>query len=252
MRTGTLVFAVIAALAAPLHAADAPSLSVFVTESKAEPRPDVDDATKDALKKKREDASKARKALEKELKAQLGKKRETWPDEKDQELYLLEEAEALAEVDYEYRKIDPKAIGDAVEDVRRAAEGKGLQALKKDHLRLAGGVDEADLVLEVVARRAQKQLGAVLPSDCWLLFTLGPGGKTKPEQFAKVPPTYRVRKLGLTAWKVAGPTPGSPVFTFQSWNGGGTPVGCHGTAANAAAGLVDKFVEDNYTALAAK
>jgi hypothetical protein len=250
MRMGTLIRAgLLFCLTAPLWAADGPPLSVFVTETKAEPRPEVDDATKNLLKKKREDASKARKALEKDLKAELGKKRETWPEEKEQQLYLLEEAEALAEVDYEYRKIDPKAIGDAVDDVRRAAEGKGLQAMRKDHIQLAASAEQADLVLELQARRAQKQLGAVAPSDCWLLFTLGPGGRTKPEQFAKVPVTYRVRKLGLTAWKVAGPTPDKPVFTFESWNGGGSPVGCHGAAANAASGLVDKFIEDNHARL---
>jgi hypothetical protein len=250
MRRGTLFGAGIAVcLAALLPAADEPPMTVFVTEAKVEPRPEVDDATKNALKKKREEAQKARKALEKQLKEQLGKKRETWPPEKDQELYLLEEAEALAEVDYEYRKIDPKAIGDAVEDVRRAAEGKGLQAGKKDHIKLVDSAADADLTVEIVARRAQKQLGAVLPSDCWLLFTIGPGGKTTAERFAKVPPTYRIRKFGLMAWKVAGPLPDKPVFTFESWNGGGTPVGCHGTAANGASGLVDKFIEDNRTTL---
>jgi hypothetical protein len=240
-----------AGLALPAPAADPVPLSVFITEAKVEPRPEVDDATKNALKKKREEAKNARKALEKDLKAQFGKKRETWPDEKDQELYVLEEAEALAEVDYEYRKIDPKAIGDAVEDVARAVEGKGLQAAKKDHVKLATSPADADVVVEVVARRAQKSLGAVMPSDCWLLFTIGAGERTST-QFGKIPATYRVRKFMLPAWKVAGPSATKPNFTFESWNGGGSPVGCHGAAANAASGLIDKFVEDNQPTLTQK
>jgi hypothetical protein len=239
-------------MSASVRAADEPALSIFVTEAKVEPRPEVDDATKNALKKKRDDASKARKTFEKEIKAQFGKKREEWPEEKEQALYQLEEAEALADVDYEYRKIDPKAIGDAVEDVARAAEGKGLQAMKKDHIKLAPSAADADLVVEVVARRSAKPLGAVLPSDCWVLFTIGPGGKTPAVQFSKIPVTYRVRKFMLPAWKVAGPSDTKAAFTFEAWNGGGSPVGCHGAAANAASGLIDKFAEDNRARLTGK
>src|SRR5688572_19965903 len=89
-------------------AADGPArpLAVYVTAAQVEARKDVDDATKSALKAKREAARDARKAAEKRLKDELGKKRETWPPEKDDELYALEEAEALARADYEYRKID--------------------------------------------------------------------------------------------------------------------------------------------------
>jgi len=215
-------------------------------------RPQVDDATKNALKKKRDDADKARKALEKQLKSQFGKKREEWPAEKDDELYKLEEAAAMAEADYEYRKIDPKEIADAVDDMKGAAEGKGLQAGKKDRITLAASAAEADLVVEVLARRSKKQFGAVVPSDCWVLFSLGPGGKVDASKFAQIPPSYRPRKFLMLAWKIAGPSAEKPAFTFEGWNGGGTPFGCHGAAANSAAGLIDKFIEDNYATLTAK
>ena len=167
-------------LAATLLAADGPSMSVFVTAAKVEARPEVDDATKNALKKKRDEANKARQALEKQIKEQFGKKREAWPPEKDEELYRLEEAAAVADAAYEYRKIDPKEIGDAVDDVRGAAEGKGAQAGKKDRITIASSAAEADLVVEVSARRSKKQFGAVTPSDCWVLFSVGPGGRTSP------------------------------------------------------------------------
>ena len=63
---------------APAAGADGPEmpLRVFVTAAQVEARKDVDDATKKALKAKRDEAREARKALEKQLKDQLGKKRE--------------------------------------------------------------------------------------------------------------------------------------------------------------------------------
>lgn len=231
------------------RAADGPTMTVFVAAGNDEPRPEVDDATKNALKKKRDEANKARQALEKQLKSQFGKKREAWPQEKDDELYRLEEAAALAEADYEYRKINPKDIADAVEDLKGATQGKGLQAGKKDRIAPAASAAEAQLVVEVKARRQKKQLGAVVPSDCWVLFTLGPGGKVPAADFAKIPSTYRPRKFLMAAWKIAGPTAEKPVFTFEGWNGGGTPFGCHGAAANSAAGLIDKFIEDHHALL---
>jgi hypothetical protein len=240
------------ALAAGAPAADQPPLAVSIAAAMVEERKEVDDATKNALKKKKDEASKAKKALEKQLKEQLGKKRESWPPEKDEELYRLEEAEAVAEADYEYRKIDTKAIGDAVEDLQRAAQGKGMQAGKKDRINVVGSLAEADLAVSVLARRSQKQLGAVVPSDCWVLFSIGAGGKLPAERFAKIPVSYRARKFGLSAWKIASPSGERPVFVFEGWNGGGSSIGCHGAAANSASGLIDKFIEDNYAALTGK
>jgi hypothetical protein len=237
---------------AGLASADEALLSVYVSAAKVEARKEVDDATKNALKARRDQASQARKTLEKQLKASLGKKRETWPPEKDEELYRLEEAEAIATAEYEYRKIDPKAIGDAVEDLTRALEGKGLQAGKKDHTRIAAAPADADLLVEVQARRSQKELGAVVPSSCWVLFTLGPGGRMEAAQFARVPNNYRARKFGLDAWRIASPSADRAVFTFESYNGGMSSIGCHGAAANAASGLIDKFIEDNYATLTTK
>jgi hypothetical protein len=253
--SGTLLgIGVAVCLAAAPAARAQSSMSVSISAAKVESRKEVDDATKTALKTKRDEASKARKALEKALKDKLGKKREAWPPEKDEELYRLEEAEALANADLEYAKIDPKAISDAVEDLSRACEGKGMQAGKKDHIAIAGSAAAADLAVEVIGRRSQKEFGAVVPSHCWVLFTIGPGGKTDPARFAKVPATYHPKNsiLHAPAWRIAGPTPPKPVFTFEGYNGGGTPAGCHGAAANAASRAIDKFIEDNLATLTGK
>jgi hypothetical protein len=249
---GALLFA---SAAAPDDAAK-PALSVFVTGAQVDARKDVDEATKAALKAKRDAAKEARKAKEKELKGQLGKKRETWPPEQDDALYALEEAEALARADYEYRKVDPKAIKDAVDDIVKSVKGKGT-AGRKDRVALASSAADAHLVLEVLARRSEKTLPTQLKPDwCYVYFSIGPGGKTDPAQFARVPREYRIRKgFGWGIYKIAGPSEAEPVFRFESNNlmtsGSWGSFGCFGTAANAASAAVDKFIDDNYAALTA-
>lgn len=257
MMRASLSLAVLA-LALPVSAADAPKtvMGVFVTGAQVDAVKDVDEATKAALKAKREAAKEARKAKEKELKEKLGKKRDKWPPEKDDELYTLEEAEALARADYEYRKIDPKGIKDSVDDIVKSFQGKGT-AGHKDHVSLAASAAEADLVLEVLARRAEKTLPTQLKPDwCYVFFSIAPGGKLDADHFAKVPASYRIRKgFGWGIYKIAGPSPQAANFRFETNNlmtsGSWGSFGCYGTAANAASAAVDKFVEDNYDALTA-
>jgi hypothetical protein len=43
--------------------------------------------------------------------------------------------------------------------------------------------------------------------------------------------------------------PESPVFHFESYNGGGNEFGCRSAAAGAASAAVDKFIQDNYRVL---
>jgi hypothetical protein len=232
------------------------SLSVFVTSAPVEARKDVPAAVKAELKAKRDAAKEARKALEKQLKDQYGKKRESWPPEKDDELYALEEAEALARANYEYRKIDPKGINDSVADIVKSVQGKGT-AGRKERVTLATSAADADLVLEVWARRAEKTLPTQFKPDwCFVLFSLKAGGKLDPAAFGKVPADYRIRKgFGWGIYRIAGPTEESPMFRFESNNlmttGSWGEFGCYGSAANAASAAVDKFIEDNQALLSA-
>jgi hypothetical protein len=225
-------------------------MKVYVTAAKVEERKEVDDATKNALKAKKDAAKEARKAKENEIKAAHGKKKEQWPPEKQEEFFEVDEAAALAEADYEYRKIEIKGITDSVQDVVESIQGKGL-AGRKDRVALASSAEEADLVVEVRARRSGKTLPTQLKADrCYLLFSLGPGGRLDAERFAKVPANYRPGKFGAAVWRLASPKPESPVFLFESYNGGGSEFGCHGAAANAAATAIDKFIQDNGALLA--
>jgi hypothetical protein len=233
-----------------LAAEGAGSMTVFVKAATVQERKDVDEATKNALKAKKDAAKQAREALEKQLKEQHGKKRESWPPEKDDALYQLEEAEALAAADYEYRKIELKGINDAVKDVTRALEGKGMQAGRKEHVALVPAETDAELVVEIAARRASKTLPTQFkPDSCFVLFSIGPGARLAAERFGSVPSEWRPRKFMLPAWKLAGPSAGKQAFTFEASNGGGSEVGCHGAAANAASTVVDKFIDDNYALL---
>lgn len=230
-------------------AADEPTRSVFITAGTLE----VAQGDEKALRARANDAYNTRKDAEKRLKQELGKKRETWPPERDEELYALEEAQAVAMAAWQYRKLDPKAVADGVKDLNRAAEGKGMQAGKKNHLTLATSAADADLVVEVRARRSESNGGGFTATDCWVLFSIGRGSKTEAARFAKIPATYRPKtSFGLKAFKIAGPTSERPVFMFEGYNGGGSSFGCHGAAANGASSAVDKFIEDNSTNLGAK
>ena len=225
-------------------AAPAP-MKVYVTAARVEERKNVDEATKNALKARKDAARDVRKAKEDEIKAAYGKKKEQWPPEKQEEFFQVDEAAALAEADYEYRKIEIKGITDSVQDLIESIQGKGLVG-RKERVALASSAEEADLVVEVRARRSGKTLPTQIKADrCFLLFSLGPGGKLDPARFAQVPANYRPGKFGAAVWRLASPKPESPVFLFESYNGGGSEFGCHGAAANAAAVAIDKFIQDN-------
>lgn len=246
---GLLGLAVAMGFAGLLGAADEPTRSIFIAAGTLQVAP----GDEKELRSKANDAYKARKEAEKKLKEQFGKKREAWPPEKDDELYAMEEAEAVAMAAWQYRKVDPKAVADAIKDLNRAAEGKGMQAGKKNHISLASSAAEADLLVEVLARRSESKGGAFTATDCWVLFSVGRGEKTAAARFAKIPADYRPKtSWRVNAYKIAGPNADRRTFIFEGYNGGGSSFGCHGAAANGASSLIDKFIEDNHALLGAK
>jgi hypothetical protein len=246
---GLLGLGLAVVLGATAAAAEAPARSVFIAAGTFQPPP----GDEKALAAKVKDADKARKDLEKQIKTQFGKKREAWPPEKEDELYALEEALAVANVSYAYRKVDAKKIPDAIKDLTRATEGKGMQAGDKKHITMAASAAEADVLVEVLARRNETNGGALSATDCWVLISVGPGGRTAKARFAKIPATYRAKTgFGVYAYKISGPTAERPAFVFEGYNGSGTSFGCHGAAANAASKVVDRFIEDNHALLGAK
>ncbi|MBX7183999.1 MAG: hypothetical protein K1Y01_02545 [Vicinamibacteria bacterium] len=246
-RARVLVAAMV--LGSVATAADEPIRSVFITAGTLQ----VAAGDEKELRAKANDAYKTRRDAEKKLKEQFGKKREAWPPEKDDELYALEEAEAVAMAAWQYRKVDPKAVADAIKDLSRAAEGKGMQAGKKNHIALVSSAAEADVLVEILARRSESRGGAFTATDCWVLFSIGRGEKTAAARFAKIPADYRPKtSWRVNAYKIASPNAERPGFIFEGYNGGGSSFGCHGAAANGASHLIDRFIEDNHANLVAK
>ena len=196
-------------------------------------------------------ATRLGRVLENELKEVYGSGRKAWPEEKEAELYRLEQMEALADADYEYRKADPRAAFDTAQEIAQAFQQR-RGSDRPGPIMLTSSADEADLVVEVAACRAAKSFPTQSkPDRCYVLFTVGAGGQMDAKQFSQVPLDYRMKKFGTRAWRIAGPTRERPVFHFESYNGGGKEFGCPGAAAHAASAAVDKFIQDNYRVLTA-
>ena len=166
------------------------------------------------------------------------------------ELYQLEEAEALAEADYEYRKIDPKGIADSVEDLVESIQGKGV-AGRKERIILAPSAAEADLVVEVAGAAERKdpahpaEAGPLLPA----LHRRRRAARGAPRASPASPPATARRSSACGPGGSRAPSESKPVFIFESYNGGTEEFGCQGQAANAASAAIDKFIEDNYAIL---
>ena len=236
----------------PVRGEEAPvaSLAAFVRAAQVEARKDVDDATKNALKAKRDQAREARRALEKQLKDQLGKKREAWPPEKDDELYLLEEAEALAEADYEYPRSTPRTSRTRWRTSRvHPGQGHGRTGRKHDARASAA---EADLVLEVAARRSAKTLPTQLkPTAATFSSTWARAARWRPPSSPRSPrPTGRRASRSSPGRSPAPSRAGPP--SPSSPTTGRDEFGCQGAAANAASAALNKFIEDNYALLTTK
>jgi hypothetical protein len=203
----------------------------------------------EALKARRDQARQLHRIVENELKERYGGNRKAWPADRLSEVYSLEQAEALADIDYEYRKADPRAVYQTVMDIADSFQEKevGGHAARVTLVSAAAG---ADIVVEVAACRSGKTFPTQSrPDRCYVLFTVGKGGLMDAKQFAAVPLDYRITKFGTRAWRIAGPVPDRPVFYFESYNGGGNEFGCRSAAASAATAAVDKFIEDNYRVL---
>jgi hypothetical protein len=224
------------------------TMTVFVAAAAVADVGKIDKATETRLLDAVKAARQARKDLEKALKAQHGKKRETWPPEVEDRMYDAEEAEALAAADWAYRKVKQEGLSDTAEDIRKSIVGDGM-AGRKDHITLVTSAAEAQLIVEVSGRRsgssgAQPGLMALRDDLFWISFVVKPGPKLPVERFAAVPRTYRLRRVGYQAWRLAIPRPDHPEWRFEAHG-----VQRWGSAANVASVLVEDFIGKNYDAM---
>lgn len=245
MRKATLALALgVVALCLPGPAGAQEALRVYVGAAKVEPT-QPDKATKEKMKSAAEAADKARKELEKKLKDQLGKKREQWPAEQQDQLINAEEEAYKAAAAYHYLKLDPKAINDSSEDIKKKLAGKGMMSAQKKHVVQVASPEEADLVVEVVGRRSSKTLPTYLrPDNYWVCFTIAAGGKLDPARLGSIPRNWRKQKWTSTAWKLHSYSAEEPYWTFEAYHSERWS-----DVADVASQLIDDFVEDHYAAL---
>lgn len=220
------------------------TLRVYVGAAKLQPR-EPDKATKQELKVKAEAASKARRDLEKEIKSQYGKKREAWPPDRQEAVLAAEEAASQAGAAYHYLKVDPKALADSAEDIRKKLAGKGMLSREKKNVVQVATPEEADLVVEIVGRRSEK----VLPTDLraayyWICFTITGGGKLDPSRLARIPRDWMRSKWGRNSWKIQSYSPETPFWKLESyaeerWS----------DAADEASAVIDDLIETHYAVL---
>jgi hypothetical protein len=226
------------------------TMSVFVTAAEVTDVSKIDKATETRLLDAIKAARQKRQDLEKALKATHGKKRESWPQEIQDQMDDAEEAEALAQADWAYRKVKSEGLSDTAEDIRKSIIGDGM-AGKKDHITLVTSPAEAELIVEVNGRRsgssgAQGGLLALRDDLFWISFFVKPGPKLPVPRFAAVPRTYRLRRMGYQAWRLAIPRPDSPDWRFEAHG-----IQRWGNAANVASVLLEDFIDKNYDAMQA-
>ena len=224
------------------------SMTVMVLAADVVDVTKIDKETEKRLTTAIKDAEKKRKDLEKILKAQHGKKREDWPPDAQDAYYDVEEAEALANADYAYRRVKQAGLSDTVEDIKRSIIGDGM-AGKKENVTIVNTRDEAQLIVEVNGRRSgssgsQPGLLVVRDDQYWISFLVKPGPKLGVDRFAAVPPTYRFRRMNASAWRLAIPRPDSPEWRFEAYG-----MQRWGNAANAASNVIEDFIAKNYDSM---
>jgi hypothetical protein len=221
-------------------------LKVAVTAATPEPRRQIDSATRKALEARIDETRKTRKDLEKQIKAQYGKKDEAWPKDRQDAFFDAQEAEALAVADYEYRRVNPDALADTAQDLRNSLTGKGAFQTRKDNVILVESPADADIAVEVVARRSSRSDPTLWRDDeYYISYLVKPGGKMDPARFAKVSREYRFRKFGYQAWRLQAPKPDAPVWRFDAYG----DLRWSNAAASAGV-MINDFIEKNYPALA--
>lgn len=219
------------------------AMTVFVTAAEVVDVVKIDKETQKRLDAAIKAAQKARKDLDKALKAQHGNKRESWPQEAQDRYYDAEEAEALAEADWAYRRVKQEGLSDSAEDIKKSLAGEGM-AGKKENVTIVTSRDEAQLIVEVNGRRSANTAGGYRDNQYWVSFLIKPGPRLSADRFAAVPRTYRFRRLGYNAWRLAIPRPESPAWRFEAYGDLRW-----GAAANVASLVIEDFIAKNYPAL---
>jgi hypothetical protein len=166
-----LTLATLLAVLTALPAAAQQPVHVYVSartaEALAEPERKAREKETDA---EHERAEEARKGLQKTLEAQHGKNGQAWPEEARGQLDAAWQRELQALVAHQEVKTEQKDLDNGALALTNALKA---QAKKSPHLALAASADQADLAVEVLARRAKTSF----PAAAWFFYL-----KVKPER----------------------------------------------------------------------
>jgi hypothetical protein len=197
------------------------------------------------LKGKASEAKDRKKALEKQLKSELGGDKDKWPPEKREELLQAEDVEKMILLDIESLNVKQKDLTDTAEDIKRSIQGEGMAKVKK-YIRLVETPEEADLTAEVMGRRREGTGGLVACVDCWyyvyLKVTPGAGvdAGTLDGLSSKTGFIEGVRRIHQYQAE-------EPFWILEAGS-----TGRWGNAANQGAGALNNFIEGNETVLKKK
>lgn len=187
-------------------------------------------------------ADTARKALEKQLRAQYGKKRDKWPAEAQERLAAAEEARFRANTQWKYRTTAEPVTEDWRRDIARALTESGNTG-RKGHITSVASANQAHLIVTLTAiRNPGARIKAAF--DRCALVRVARGPKLSVERFARIPRTYRPSRA--QAGRLAGPDDQSPFWEVEC-------CGLHPyfSTEEAVANVVDDFVGDNQEVLTA-
>jgi len=196
------------------------AMAVFLTAAQVTDVTTIDKDTQKRLELAVKDTRKALKDLEKVLKAQHGSKSEKWPDEAQERHLDAQEAVAVANADWLYRRVKQEGLTDSVEDIRQALTGHGIAGVK-ENVKLVDALADAQLVVEVTGRRSGNSgkpglLSAVRDDQYWIKFSITPGPNLSAERFGAVPPTYRF-KHGQMGWRLGRARPEAAEWRFEGY-----------------------------------
>jgi hypothetical protein len=246
MRSLLAVIAVVLLAPAP-EAAAQDTLSVHVRGVKLAP---MSKETEVQLKQKVDAARQARDELEEAGRKQFGKDPEKWPAEKREAVQAAHETFVQAQAAWFYVvELAQKDIDDSVSDLEKAlADKKGVRATTD--------AAAADLVLEVVGRaRVQGEgWGGSGAPESRLVFKAIPGPGLDVATLSKSAASWDAKagfwsKAATYTWHRL--TPEQPYWLLMSRKPGTGWMASYKSAAGEAAKAVEKFAQENASALAA-
>jgi hypothetical protein len=216
------------------------SMTVFVAAVDAAPPAKPTEADRQQASAAIKAAQTARKDLEKALKAQFGNKRDQWPAEARERYAEAEETEVRLNTDWLYRSGESVPLPRNVSDLKDSLQGIGL-AKKKENVVVVATREEAQLVVEVAARRTAGIADDDPMNDqFWVSVLIKRGPRLSETQFAAVPRTYRFPQV----IRLAAPSDTAPWWRFE---GAGTFL--WSAPAHTLSRLVEDFIAKNRTAM---